>query len=79
MLRVLQEQSQILLVTLEYDQNLVTGPPFCVLPEEVTSLYESRCSIEVLDSAPTDQVPPHFQAHGVDRAVECVYRIIKVR
>jgi len=79
MLRVLPEGSQILLVTLEYDQHLVSGPPFSVLPEEVETLYESRCSIEVLESAPTDLVPPHFQAHGVESAVECVYRIIKER
>jgi len=77
MLHVLPECSQILLVTLEYDQHLVSGPPFCVLPEEVAALYENRCSIEVLESAPTDLVPPHIQAQGVDRAVECVYRIIK--
>jgi len=77
LLRMLPECSQILLVTLEYDQHLVSGPPFCVLPEEVAALYENRCSIEVLESAPTDLVPPHFQAQGVDRGVECVYRIIK--
>ncbi|MCZ6640040.1 MAG: thiopurine S-methyltransferase [Gammaproteobacteria bacterium] len=77
MLRVLPERSQILLVTLEYDQHLVSGPPFSVLPEEVETLYENRCSIEVLESATTDLVPPHFQAHRVESAVECVYRIIK--
>ena len=77
MLRVLPEESQILLVTLEYDQNLVSGPPFCVLPEEVATWYEGRCSVETLESALTDLVPPHFQAQGVERAVECVYRIVK--
>ena len=74
MLRVLPEESQILLVTLEYDQHLVCGPPFSVLPEEVFTLYEGRCSVETLESAPTDLVPPHFQAQGVGSAVECVYR-----
>ena len=58
MLRVLPEQAQILLGTLEYDQHLVSGPPFCVLPEEVNDLYESRCSVEPLESALTDKVPP---------------------
>ena len=79
MLRVLPEKSQVLLVTLEYDQHLVSGPPFCVLPEEVNSLYERRCSVEALESALTDMVPPHFSAQGVDHAVECVYRIVKLR
>ena len=73
----LRQAAQILLVTLEYDQHLVCGPPFSVLPEEVFTLYEGRCSVETLESAPTDLVPPHFQAQGVGSAVECVYRIIK--
>jgi thiopurine S-methyltransferase len=77
MLRVIPEQTQILLVTLEYDQNLVAGPPFSVLPEEVTVHFEERCSIQPLESKSTDLLPPKFAAQGVGRAVEAVYQIVK--
>jgi thiopurine S-methyltransferase len=79
MLRVIPDQTQILLVTLEYDQNLVAGPPFSVLPEEVTVHFEERCSIQPLESKATDILPPKFSAQGVARAVEAVYRIVKER
>jgi len=79
LLRVIPDQTRILLVTLEYDQHLVAGPPFSVLPEEVTTHYEERCSIELLESMPTDQLPPKFAAQGVQRAVEAVYQIVKER
>ena len=75
--RVLPDGVQILLITLEYDQKLVAGPPFSVLPEEVESLYGERCHIETLESEMTEEVPPHFQAQGVRRAVETVYRLFK--
>jgi len=79
LLRVIPDQARILLVTLEYDQNLVAGPPFSVLPEEVTVHYEERCSIEPLESQVTDQLPPKFAAQGVERAVEAIYQIVKER
>jgi thiopurine S-methyltransferase len=79
MLRVIPDETRILLVTLEYDQNLVAGPPFSVLPEEVVVHFEERCSIEPLASEPTDQLPPKFAAQGVERAVEAVYQIVKER
>lgn len=78
-LRILPEGASIMLVTLEYDQHLVAGPPHCVLPEEVEALYGERCVISVVESKTTEQVPPHFQAQGVNRAVEAVYKIVKER
>ena len=79
LLRVIPEQTRILLVTLEYDQNLVAGPPFSVLPEELVVHYEERCSIEPLESKPTDLLPPKFAVQGVARAVEAAYQIVKER
>ncbi len=77
MLRVIPDHTRMLLVTLEYDQNLVAGPPFSVMPEEVTVHYEKRCSIELLESKATDLLPAKFAAQGVERAVEAVYQIVK--
>lgn len=77
LLRVIPEGTRILLVSLEYDQNLIAGPPFSVLPEEITVYFEERCSITLLESSATENLPPKFAAQGVSRAVEAVYHIVK--
>ena len=79
LLRIIPDGAQILLVTLEYPQDMVEGPPFSVLPEEVTIHFEERCSVQRLASKATDMLPPKFAQAGVDQAVESVYRIVKER
>jgi thiopurine S-methyltransferase len=78
LLRVIPEGAEILLVTCEYDQNLVAGPPFAVYDDEVEALYGERCSIDTLECEVTGTVPPHFEAQGVTRLGERVYRLQKV-
>jgi thiopurine S-methyltransferase len=77
LLRILPLRTQILLLTVEYDQNLVAGPPHAVHPDEVQALYGERCQIEALESHTSEQVPPHFLAQGVKRVGEAAYRILK--
>ncbi|MGI9326808.1 MAG: thiopurine S-methyltransferase [Pseudomonadales bacterium] len=74
---ILAVGTRVLLVTLEYDQGLVAGPPFSVLPEEVKALYGERCEVRQLVSQGTDNVPPHFSEQGVRRATEAVYLLSK--
>ena len=40
LLRIIPDEARILLLTFEYDQNLVAGPPHSVIPEEVESFEE---------------------------------------
>lgn len=77
LLTVLPSGAEILLLTLEYEQSRVGGPPFSVQREEVEQLYGERCSITRLEAATTDQVSPHFSAQGVTSAGESTYRIVK--
>ena len=77
LLRVIPEGARILLITLEYDQKLVSGPPFSVHPDEVGRLYGERCRITQLSSRVTEQVPPHFQEQGVTSTGESIYLIRK--
>jgi thiopurine S-methyltransferase len=77
LLTVLPSRVEILLLTLEYDQTRVGGPPFSVQRAEVESLYGARCSVTRLEIATTDQVPPHFSAAGIKTSGESTYRIIK--
>jgi thiopurine S-methyltransferase len=79
LLTVLPVRTEILLLTLEYDQTRVGGPPFSVQRAEVESLYGGRCSIMQLESVTTDQVPPRFLAQGVIETGDSTYRIVKER
>ena len=77
MLRIIPEHAHILLITLEYDQEQVQGPPHSVPEAEVRSLYEARCRVECIESVATAELPPKFAEAGIDEAVESVYHIIK--
>lgn len=79
LLRVVAEDARLLVLVVEYDQQLVAGPPHCVLPEEMALLYGDRCEIDLLESVPTSDVPPHFSAQGVSSIVNAAYSIRKVR
>ncbi len=79
LLRILPDRARILLVTLEYDQNLVAGPPHAVSPVEVESLFSGRCSVERLACERTSRLPAKFAEAGVDEVVEAVYAVTKQR
>lgn len=78
-LRIIPDGATILLVTFEYDQSLISGPPHAVLEDEVQALYGQRCEIERLSRRPLAGLPPTFAAAGVTDANETVYRIVKQR
>ena len=77
LLRIIPEHAHILLLTLEYDQSKVDGPPFSVSQEEVTALYSSRARVQVLGDAQTTELPPKFSAAGLNSVREVVYHIVK--
>jgi thiopurine S-methyltransferase len=77
LLRIVPDGARILLITFEYDQDLVAGPPHAVLPEEVESLYGNRCDVQYLESIVTSTLPAHFEERGVPHAAESVYLITK--
>lgn len=49
MTELLQPGTKMLLVTFEYDQNTMAGPPFAILPDEVEQHYGDAFSIEILE------------------------------
>jgi thiopurine S-methyltransferase len=79
LLDTLQLGAVTLLLTVEYGQARVTGPPFAVLPDEVDAHYGARCSIERLDASVATAVPLRFAQAGVESALESTYRIVKER
>ena len=79
LLTILPVRAQSLLLTIEYDQSLASGPPFAVQPDEVTELFGERCSIELLERKPAVEMPGRFHAQGIRKAGEGAYRITKER
>ncbi len=75
--RVIPEGGETLLITLDYDQSRVSGPPFSVSEQEVQELYGERGRVRRLACFETELIPPHFMDAGLRSVTESVYRITK--
>ncbi|HID48915.1 MAG TPA: thiopurine S-methyltransferase [Chromatiales bacterium] len=64
-----------LLITLDYDQSRMAGPPFAVGDEEVRDLYAERGSLVRLAAEDVLADNPRFREQGLDRMVESVWRM----
>lgn len=76
--RVLPDRTVTLLITLEYDQARVQGPPFSVPESEVRRLFGDRGRVTCIDARKVSDLPPKFAQAGVTEAREVVYRLDKV-
>lgn len=74
LLQRLAQQAPQLLITLEYQQQLMNGPPFAVLEDEVRRLY-SDLRVTRLAAADVLASQPRFRAKGLDWLQEAVYLI----
>jgi thiopurine S-methyltransferase len=64
-----------LLITLDYDQSQMSGPPFAVSDEEVEALYADRGSLTKLAATDVLADNARFREQGLDRLIETVWRI----
>lgn len=64
-----------LLITLEYDQAVMAGPPFSVHAEEVETLFGGRHQISPLAAIDVLDESPRFRARGLKSLWERVYRL----
>ena len=71
----LKPGGRILLITLEYDQNKMTGPPFSVPTDEIEWLYAPYGIIELLETS--DIFDERFRKNGLDGMLERVFQFIK--
>ena len=67
--------SHSLLVTLEYAQHEIPGPPFCVDENEVQNLFRNTCDIELLFAEDILSDNDNFNERGLSSLVEKVYRL----
>lgn len=67
----------VLLVTLDYPQSEMDGPPFAVTAHEVEALYAEHFEITLLGRQDILAENPRFQARGLTRLEEQVYRLVR--
>jgi thiopurine S-methyltransferase len=69
--------ARLLLVTVEYAQDAMPGPPFAVAAGEVRALYGPAFDVEELDRRDVLAEEPKMRARGLDRFAEAVYRLVR--
>lgn len=71
--QLLPSGTQVLLVTFDYPQEEMNGPPFAVSVEEVHALYAPYAEIRMLEQADILEREPRFKARGVTRMQENIF------
>lgn len=61
-----------LIISVEYDQSVASGPPFSILPHAMLGLWPEVERIDAYDDM--DNCPPKFREAGLDEIVEAVWR-----
>jgi thiopurine S-methyltransferase len=72
---ILPLQVPRLLITMEYDQTRMAGPPFAVHPDEVERLFSRHHRVQALTELDVLDDWPRLRALGVLEVKERVYRL----
>jgi len=75
MLSIIPELSDMLLITLEYDQTEMLGPPFSVPTDEVCQHYADAFSISLLERNDVIDERPRWRKVGLTALSESVFRL----
>ncbi len=75
--KILDSNAKMLLATLCYDQEKMSGPPFSVDENEIYQLYGAHFKITKLLDEAIAQISPHHKAKGLTEANNVVYSLIK--
>jgi len=70
---ILPPATQILLVTVEYPQAEMQGPPFSVTSSEVATLYREHAELRLLAQLDVLAKNPRFQERGLSRLQESIF------
>ena len=74
--KILPKPTKILLITLEYRQHEMQGPPFSVAEQEVCELFGHRNQIECLANLDVLKENPRFIKRGLTKMNEKAYWLI---
>lgn len=72
---LLRPGAEVLLVTFDYDQTQMNGPPFAVSGEDVNRLYQDDFTVEHLETR--DSLDAMFQTRGLDAMTESVFLLTR--
>lgn len=75
MLSITPAVRSMLLITLNYDQSEMQGPPFAVPDAEIYRYYENAFSINLLQSEDIVDELPRWREAGLGTLVESVFRL----
>jgi thiopurine S-methyltransferase len=70
---ILPPATQILLITVDYPQPEMQGPPFSVTSGEVEALYRDHAEVRLLAQADVLAQNPRFQERGLSRLRENIF------
>jgi len=73
MLSIIPEEASIFMITLEYNQDQMSGPPFSVTRSEVESLYGDRFKLQELSKENVLAAHDRFREQGLTELTESVY------
>lgn len=79
LLNILPPATQILLITVDYDQQEMAGPPFSVSADEVEALYHGQFTIRVLAQLDVLAQEPRFQERGLSRLQENIFLLTPLK
>ena len=71
----LEQTGRILLITIEYDQNQMEGPPYSVPAEEIQNLFAPFASLKLLETS--DILDDRFRNKGLTSLLEHAFLIEK--
>ncbi|SEH08804.1 thiopurine S-methyltransferase [Candidatus Venteria ishoeyi] len=78
MAQLLPPDTPILLISMEYPQTQMDGPPFSVTESEIKQLYAQNFSVECLDRVDILADNPRFQQRGLAQMDEVIYRLTRL-
>ena len=72
---ILPPGTRMLLISMDYDENKMNGPPFSVNEEEVRSLFDKQYSVEIIAQSSGPDIVGNLAQRGLDTLNEKVYLI----
>ncbi|MFT5194215.1 MAG: thiopurine S-methyltransferase [Cellvibrionaceae bacterium] len=75
---VLPAGAKILLISFEYDQAKMSGPPYSVPYSEIKRIFESRFTVEKLDQRDLIEKAPGMQRSGLTSFEQHIYLLSKL-
>ncbi|MDH5259306.1 MAG: thiopurine S-methyltransferase [Gammaproteobacteria bacterium] len=77
MAELLKPGTQILLVSMEYPEGEMSGPPFSVSESDIDRLYSTNFTIELLETVDVISKNPNLKDRGLTAMDDKIYRLVR--